>query len=174
MRLDALIIFSIEWNSYELILRGKQLKYWGQQIGKITKTCALMHWSFLVLNEIHTRLFWGVNSRNTRAKKYVFFGGLQDRLRRGALRPFSSLPFMSNRILSFAHVNMFAWPRGTCSHVRAPSRPSQAPHFRHGLMLWLKPAAPWLLRGCATGWCQRPLRQSVGQMHPWNRSNKFK
>ena len=41
MRLDPLIIFSIEWNSYELILRGKQLKYRGQKIGKITKKMRL-------------------------------------------------------------------------------------------------------------------------------------
>ena len=34
MRLEALIIFSIEWNSEELILRGKQLKYWSRKLGK--------------------------------------------------------------------------------------------------------------------------------------------
>ena len=28
-----------------------------------------MRWSFLVLNEIHASLFWGVNSRNTEDKK---------------------------------------------------------------------------------------------------------
>ena len=37
MRLDALIIFSIEWNSYELILRGKQLKYWSRKTAKSCK-----------------------------------------------------------------------------------------------------------------------------------------
>ena len=30
-----------------------------------TKRCALIHWSFCVLNEIHTCLIWGVNNGNT-------------------------------------------------------------------------------------------------------------
>ena len=32
MRLDPLIKTRIEWNPYELILRGKQLKYWGAEM----------------------------------------------------------------------------------------------------------------------------------------------
>ena len=37
MRLDALIIFLIEWTQEGLILRGKDLKYWSQQLNIKTK-----------------------------------------------------------------------------------------------------------------------------------------
>ena len=39
MRLDTLIILRIEWNSYELISRGKQMKYWRTKLGKQVNTC---------------------------------------------------------------------------------------------------------------------------------------
>jgi len=47
MRLVALIIFSIEWTQMELILRGRQPKYWWQKSDKKQKRCASLHWSFL-------------------------------------------------------------------------------------------------------------------------------
>ena len=37
MRLVALIIFIIEWTQMELILRGKQPKYWWQKSDKKNK-----------------------------------------------------------------------------------------------------------------------------------------
>ena len=41
MRLDALIIFLIEWTQMELILMGKQWKYWWGKLSKITKNGAI-------------------------------------------------------------------------------------------------------------------------------------
>ena len=58
MRLDTLIKMRIEWNSYELISMGKELKYWRNKLGK-NKKCAMIRWSKCVLNEIHTSLFRG-------------------------------------------------------------------------------------------------------------------
>ena len=46
------------------------VSFWKIQENKYilkTKRCALIHWSFCVLNEIHTCLIWGVNNGNTEA-----------------------------------------------------------------------------------------------------------
>ena len=51
-----------------LILRGKQSKHWSRKKHKQIKICALMHWSFSLLNDDTKCLFWGVNNRNTEAK----------------------------------------------------------------------------------------------------------
>ena len=37
--------------------------------GNYAKRCALMHWSFFLLNDDTTYHIWGVNNRNTGAKQ---------------------------------------------------------------------------------------------------------
>ena len=69
MRLDALIIFLIEWPyqvftlrvTIEILMQRKSLKH--------KKKCALMHWSLSLLNDHTKGLFWGVRYRTTRVKR---------------------------------------------------------------------------------------------------------
>ena len=71
MRLVVLIIFLIECWQMELILRGKQWKYWWQQFSKKQKRCASLHWSFFLLNGHRWSSFWGVNNRTTNDKNLI-------------------------------------------------------------------------------------------------------
>ena len=68
----AQIILLIEWPQQVLILRGKQSKY-TEAKGNMEQQnrCALMHWSFFLLNDDTKCLFWGVNNRSTEAKRIM-------------------------------------------------------------------------------------------------------
>ena len=67
MRLDALIIFFIEWPHQVLILRGKLSKYWSKKKHEKTKHMRLDALIISLLNDHSQCLFGGVNSRNTEA-----------------------------------------------------------------------------------------------------------
>ena len=79
MRLDALIIVHIEWRhkvSCSVNNRNTEAKkttpkivHFLRMAGNHAKRCALMRWSFSILNDDTKYLVWWVNNRNTEAEK---------------------------------------------------------------------------------------------------------
>ena len=124
MRLEALIIFSIEWNSEELILRGKQLKYWSRKLGSFSKKMRLdaliifsIEWNSeeLILRGKQLK-YWSrkLGKFHTKSKNPLFFKIAlnrlltlgKDRSRREILESSGIIDLQNNRVLKqFKHWN---------------------------------------------------------------------
>ena len=94
MRLVALIIFSIEWRQMELILRGRQPKYWWQKFSKKTKKMRLValiifsiEWRQmeLILRGKQSKYWWQKISKKQNGRCVVILGFQKIRFPRSLL-----------------------------------------------------------------------------------------